>query len=220
MKSKKVLIAGAGGIGQAAGLILADSQYLDCEIILADRYLSTAEQAQNFVNEGASTTLASAIQMPSDGMSETLEKALQESDIILDCLPGSQAPRLAQYAKDYKLHYANLTEYVKETSEVEQIAKQADTGFILQTGLAPGYINVLAMHLFNKFTKTYGVEKVDEINMKVGALSKHARAPFFYAYTWSPIGVATEYIKDAYIVENYQTKTIPSLSNTETILID
>ena len=220
MKSKKVFIAGAGGIGQAAGLILANFPYLDCEIVLADRYLSSAQQAKDFVNDGASFNVASAIEMPSDGMSEILKSSLSECDIILDCLPGSQAPRLATYAKDFGLHYANLTEYVKETEDVINIANNANTGFILQTGLAPGYINVLAMHLFNKFTASYGVEKVDEINMKVGALSKHARSPFFYAYTWSPIGVATEYVKDAYVVEDYQTKSIPSLSNTETILID
>ena len=32
--------------------------------------------------------------------------------------------------------------------------------------------------------------------MKVGALSTHAHAPHFYGFTWSAIGVATEYVKD------------------------
>jgi hypothetical protein len=42
---------------------------------------------------------------------------LTAGDIILDCLPGSQAPRIAEFAKDYELHYANLTEYVAETEK-------------------------------------------------------------------------------------------------------
>jgi hypothetical protein len=42
---------------------------------------------------------------------------LRQGDIILDCLPGSQAPRIAEFAKDYELHYANLTEYVAETEK-------------------------------------------------------------------------------------------------------
>jgi hypothetical protein len=41
---------------------------------------------------------------------------LRQGDIILD-LPGSQAPRIAEFAKDYELHYANLTEYVAETEK-------------------------------------------------------------------------------------------------------
>jgi saccharopine dehydrogenase-like NADP-dependent oxidoreductase len=49
------------------------------------------------------------------------------------------------------LHYANLTEYVAETEKIKTLAKDATTGFILQTGLAPGYIDLLANGLFNNF---------------------------------------------------------------------
>jgi len=219
----KILIAGAGGIGQAAGLILQAGKELDCDIVMADRYQESADGASAFVNggtEGLVKAATTGIQMPESGMSDKLESALKSSDIILDCLPGSQAPRLADYAKQYGCHYANLTEYVKETDEVTAIAETSDKGFILQTGLAPGYINVLANHLYKRFCKKHKVDKVSDIDMRVGALSKNARAPYFYAYTWSPIGVATEYVKDAIVVENYETKYIPSLSKTETILLD
>ncbi len=220
MKPYKILITGSGGIGQATGLILACTDSFDCSIILGDRYESAAQEAVKFVNEGSESNVASALVMPSTGESDQLITALKECDIILDCLPGSQAPRLAQYAKTYNCHYANLTEYVKETDEVTAIAQGSDSGYILQTGLAPGYINVLAHHLFKKFTNLYQVEQVDSIDMKVGALSKHARAPHFYAFTWSPIGVATEYVKDALVVENFQTHKVASLSNTEKLIIN
>ena len=216
----KIFVAGAGGIGRAAGLILQDSNALDCEVILADRYAESARSAADYVNAGTGTNGATPLTMPAEGSSSELEASLRSADIILDCLPGSQAPRLARYAREYGCHYANLTEYVKETDEVTEIAQGADTGFILQTGLAPGYINVLAHHLFLRFCSKHGVDKVDAIDMRVGALSQNARAPYFYAYTWSPIGVATEYVKDAIVVQNYETKYIPSLSKTETIILD
>lgn len=219
MKSN-ILIAGAGGIGKATGLILQATDHMDCDICIADRYEDAALSAADFINDGAGSENSSSIKMPESGMSDTLKEALSKADIILDCLPGSQAPRLAQYAKDHNCHYANLTEYVKETDEVTAIAKDASTGFILQTGLAPGYINIISHHLFQKFTAEHGVSKVDNLDMKVGALSKNARSPYFYAYTWSPIGVATEYVKDAIVVEDYETKLIPSLSRTETLLLD
>jgi hypothetical protein len=38
------------------------------------------------------------------------------------------------------LHYANLTEYWRRNKD---FGKDATTGFILQTGLAPGYIDLL-----------------------------------------------------------------------------
>jgi len=220
MKVHNILIAGAGGIGQATGLILACNTDIETNILLGDRYEDAANDAAKYVNENSESKKAEGFLLPSDGMTDAFKAKLEQADIILDCLPGSQAPRMAQYAHDYNCHYANLTEYVNETDQVTKIAEKSKMGFILQTGLAPGYINVIAHHLFKKFTEIHKVDKVDNIDMKVGALSRHARDPQFYAFTWSPIGVATEYIKDALVVENYETNTIPSLSATETILIE
>lgn len=220
MTKKHILIAGAGGIGEAAAIILADSKDIDCHIFIGDRYAETAKKVADKINSAAGSDICTGFEFPSEGENDGLIDCLNQSDIILDCLPGSQAPRLARYADKYACHYANLTEYVKETDEVTEIAKQSDKAFVLQTGLAPGYINILAHHLFQKFTSNYNVDKVHTIEMKVGALSKHAEAPYHYAFTWSPIGVATEYVKNALVVEDYETKSIPSLSKTENILID
>lgn len=219
--SHKIFIAGAGGIGSATGLILANKEDFDCEIFIGDRFESASQSAKTFISEGTNGKAnVTPVVIPESGSSDELNKVLEQCDIILDCLPGSQAPRLAQFSKDFNLHYANLTEYVHETNLVTEIAKTADTGFILQTGLAPGFINVLAMKLYNDFVSQHKVEKVDRIEMKVGALSDHALAPHFYAFTWSPIGVATEYVKDALAVRNYETNAVPSLSNIQKIIID
>lgn len=220
MKKHKILIAGAGGIGRAVGLILSSSDHLDCDISVGDRELTIAEEAAHYVNDGASSKDCKGFLLPDSETTDELVSILKEHDIILDCLPGSQAPRLAQYAKDYNLHYVNLTEYVKETDEVTEIAKGASTGYILQTGLAPGYINIIGHHLFQQFNRIYEVDKVDALDMKVGALSHNARHPYYYAFTWSPIGVATEYVKDAIVVKDYKTTEIPSLSQTERIVLD
>ena len=217
----KILIAGAGGIGQATGLILAEKSDFDCEIFIGDRYSSASDSAKQFIEEGAEKTgIVHPFVIPASGINDEFKEILNKCDIILDCLPGSQAPRLAQLANDHGLHYANLTEYVNETNQVTEIAKNSEKGFILQTGLAPGFINVLAMKLFNEFTEKYNVEKVDKIQMKVGALSDHVLAPHFYAFTWSPIGVATEYVKDAIAVRNYETVAIKSLADVKSIIID
>lgn len=216
-----IIIAGSGGIGQAAGLLLAEKEAFDCKIYFGDRYIDTAKDAVKFVNEGCGQEgICEAFLLPEKENSDEFINILKEADIILDCLPGSQAPRIAQFAKDYKLHYANLTEYVNETNEVTEIAKDADTGFILQTGLAPGFINVLAMKLLNNFCSEFKVDKVKKIKMKVGALSEHALAPHFYAFTWSSIGVSTEYVKDAIVLRDYKKALIPSLSETKGIIID
>ena len=47
-----------------------------------------------------------------------MKDVFNQGDILLDCLPGTQAPKMARFAKDFNMHYANLTEYVAETEEL------------------------------------------------------------------------------------------------------
>jgi saccharopine dehydrogenase-like NADP-dependent oxidoreductase len=109
---------------------------------------------------------------------------------------------------------------VRESDEVAQIAAGAEQGFVLQTGLAPGFVDVLAHGLFQDFCREYGVREVDSIAMRVGALSTTAKPPHFYAFTWSSIGVATEYVEPATVIRNHRRTTRPSLSDVEPILLD
>lgn len=216
-----IFIAGAGGIGQAAGLILAESQALEVSLYYGDISAQALESAEKFIQEGSTKVVkVIPVHMPLEGSNEYLDTALSECDIILDCLPGSQAPKMAAFARKFNCHYANLTEYVQETKEVKEIAQDANTAFVLQTGLAPGFINVLACRLYQEFTEEFQNEIADSMTMKVGAISKNAPSPHYYAFTWSPIGVATEYLKDAEIVRNFKKMLVPALSGRETIIID
>jgi len=218
--TKKIFIAGSGGIGEAAALLLREWSETETEIFLGDVSQENLNKANDFVLQNSDkTSKVETVLMAADGANEAMKTAFEQADIILDCSPGSQSPRMARFAKDYKLHYVNLTEYVAETDEIINLAKDADTGFILQTGLAPGFINVLAMSLYQKFVAQFENEQVEKIGMKVGALTAHAHTPHFYGFTWSPIGVATEYIKPSRVIRDFEIRQIPALSDRETIII-
>lgn len=217
----KIVIAGAGGIGRAVGLILAENKEFETKIFIGDLFLKVAKEAAQWIEEGLGVAGdVVPFNMPAEGVDDEMIEVLKTADILLDCLPGSQAPRMAKLCREYDLHYANLTEYVKETNEVMEIAKGSDRGFVLQTGLAPGFINVLGMKLFNDFCAQHDVNGIDKMSMKVGALTKHARAPHFYGFTWSPVGVATEYLKPCIAVRNGEKVLLPALSERETLIVD
>lgn len=220
-KHYNIIIAGAGGIAEAVALLLNEWSELTPTIFIGDRNLSKAQNVAQWIQEG--TTKPSNIKvyhLPENGISDEMKAIFDQGNIILDCLPGSQAPRIAQFAKEYELHYANLTEYVSETEKIMTLAKTAKTAFILQTGLAPGYIDLLAHGLFQQFCNDFKVNTVDKLELKVGALTMHAVAPHFYGFTWSPVGVATEYLKDTIVLRNYIKTTLPSLSERATIIIE
>ncbi|MES2806729.1 MAG: saccharopine dehydrogenase C-terminal domain-containing protein [Bacteroidota bacterium] len=220
-KHHTIIIAGAGGIAEAVGLLLMEWSEITPSLFIGDRTHSKAKKVAQWIQEG--TTKSGFIQdfhLAEKDLTDEMIAILRQGDMILDCLPGSQAPRIAQFAKDYKLHYANLTEYVAETAEIIALAKDANTGFILQTGLAPGYIDLLANGLFQQFCTDFEVDKVDKLEFKVGALTNHAVAPHFYGFTWSPVGVATEYMEDTIVLRNFIKTTLPSLSERKNIIID
>ena len=218
--TKKIFIAGSGGIGEAAALLLREWSQTETEIYLGDISEANLQKAKDFILlNSARETKGETVLMPTDGINDEMKAAFENCDVLLDCSPGGQAPKMARFAKDFKMHYANLTEYVAETEEITAMAKDADTGFILQTGLAPGFINVLAMSLYNQFVEKYENEKVERIGMKVGALTAHAHEPHFYGFTWSPIGVATEYVKNSVVLRNYKITKKPALSSREKIVI-
>ena len=220
-KHHNIIIAGAGGIAEAVGLILAEWSKIQPTIFIGNRTLSNAQKVAHWIEVNATKSSSiTAFHLAENGITPEMEGIFNQADILLDCLPGTQAPKLAKFAKDYQLHYANLTEYVEETQKIIELAKDAKTGFILQTGLAPGYIDVLANHLFQQFCIDFNVEKVASLAFKVGALTNNAVAPHYYGFTWSPIGVATEYIKKAEVLRNFKKVNLPSLSERASIIID
>ncbi len=218
--TKTIFIAGSGGIGEAAALLLREWCDFDLKLILGDVNEANLNKAKEFViaNSAKSTTVESVVMTPG-GCSDEMKAAFESADVLLDCSPGGQAPRMARFAVDFAMHYANLTEYVAETDQIIAMAGGASTGFILQTGLAPGFINVKAMQLYRDFVAKYDNEKVERVGMKVGALTAHAHAPHFYGFTWSPIGVATEYVKNSRVIRDYSITEKPALSSRETIVI-
>jgi saccharopine dehydrogenase-like NADP-dependent oxidoreductase len=219
-RKHQIVIAGAGGMGSAAGLLLRELGDFTADILVGDAEIGKAETAAAWIREGSTRPgEVLAFHLPAEGTNAAFEEALARGHILLDCLPGREAPRMARLARSHDLHYANLTEHVRETEEILKIAGGAGRGFLLQTGLAPGYVNVLGHGLFQRFCREQRVASVDRLEMRVGALTTSARPPHFYGFTWSSIGVATEYVEPATVLRDYRRTTRPSLSDRAFVLI-
>jgi saccharopine dehydrogenase-like NADP-dependent oxidoreductase len=220
-KKHQVVIAGAGGMGSAVGLLLRELGDFEVDLFLGDADAGKAGAAAAWIREGSlKPGEVHSFHLPAAGTSSELDEALSRADILLDCLPGKEAPRMARLARRHGLHYANLTEHVEETEEIQEIAQGASRGFLLQTGLAPGYVNVLGHSLYQRFCREQEVDGADRLEMRVGALTTTARPPHYYGFTWSPSGVATEYVKPATVLRDGQQTTRPSLSERCTVVID
>jgi len=165
-------------MGQATGLMLRELGDFDVDLYLGDADAEKAREAAEWIcHDSTRTGSVEPFHLPMDGTNAGFDKVLGDADLLLDCLPGEEATRMARLARDNRLHYANLTEYVQATDEITELTRGAEQGFLLQTGLAPGYINVLGNSLFQRFCREHGVDKVDTLEMRVGALTRTTRPP-------------------------------------------
>lgn len=217
----KIVIAGAGGMGQATGLLLRELGDFEVDLFLGDADADKAREAAEWIcHDSTRTGAVEPFHLPAEDTSPEFDRVLNGADLLLDCLPGEQAIRMAGLARTNRLHYANLTEYVKATNEITDLARGAEQGFLLQTGLAPGYINVLGNGLFQRFCREHGVDRVDTLEMRVGALTRTTRPPHHYGFTWNPKGVATEYVEPAVVIRDFRKTTRPSLTDRRVVLIE
>lgn len=172
----KIALLGAGHIGQTIARLLIDSG--DYSVTVIDQ---SANALAKLSSLGAKTlTIDSAD-------AHLLEAALDGHDAVINALPYHLAVRVATAAKAAHCHYFDLTEDVAATKAIMSLAEGAQTAFMPQCGLAPGFIGIAAHHL------AQGFDSLDEIKMRVGALPVFPTNALKYNLTWSVDGLINEY---------------------------
>ena len=123
-----IIIAGAGGIAQAAGLILAEWSTVTPTIYIGNRTLDKAKKVTKWIENGTTKKCEiTPFHLNSAEITDEMKTIFGKGDALLDCLPGKLAPKMAGFSKDFNLCYANLTEYVAETNQIVGLAKNAKT---------------------------------------------------------------------------------------------
>ncbi len=175
----KVLLLGAGKIGNAVAKFLSDSG--DYDILVGD----VDEAALHRVRESSG---AKTIKLDSANPRD-LAKAMKGRQSVLSALSFSLNPGVAKTALQSHLSYFDLTEDVATTRAVKEVAKSARSGqiFMPQCGLAPGFVSIAAYHLTRDF------QKLDNVQLRVGALPLFPTNEMKYNLTWSTDGLINEY---------------------------
>lgn len=150
---KHIVVAGAGKIGVTIADLLAASG--DYRVTLADRVIGP--------RPAAAAITPVEIDVANAGQ---LRALLKDSYAVLSAVPFNLTGDIAKAARDTGTHYLDLTEDVATTRRVKELAADAETAFIPQCGLAPGFITIVAYDLIRKF------DTLHDVRMRVGALPK------------------------------------------------
>jgi saccharopine dehydrogenase-like NADP-dependent oxidoreductase len=116
-----------------------------------------------------------------------LRALLAQHDAVINALPYHLATMVAREAAAVGCHYFDLTEDVAATREIRRLADGANSAFMPQCGLAPGFISIVANHLAADF------DELHDVKMRVGALPAFPTNSLKYNLTWSVDGLINEY---------------------------
>ena len=201
---KDVLLVGGGRIGAMITELLAGSG--DYRVTVADH--SEAALAQVAARDGVDTLKLDV----TDGAA--LQRALAGKFAVLSAVPYSVTRFVADGAAAAGVHYFDLTEDVRTTNHVKALAEKARSVLMPQCGLAPGFISVVAHDLAKRF------DALDEIRMRVGALTEHPTNRLRYELTWSVEGLVHEYLAECDAVVDGEARKVQPLEGYETFTLD
>ncbi len=201
---KNIVVIGAGKIGSTIARLLAHSG--DYHVTLADR---SAEQLAMIEKHDAISVAQIDI---SD--SAAMVALLTGKFAVLSAAPFHLTIAIAEAASKAGVHYLDLTEDVESTRLVKEIAETANTAFIPQCGLAPGFISIVANDLASRF------DTLDSVRMRVGALPQYPSNALNYNLTWSTDGVINEYIEPCEAIVEGQLIKVPALEEREEFSLD
>jgi saccharopine dehydrogenase-like NADP-dependent oxidoreductase len=205
----RVIVLGAGKIGALISGLLADGG--GYEVQLADVNVDTARAVVRAHGRRGLTA---------HGVDATDPEALARHvsahpcDAVISSLPFYCNPVVATVARQHGLHYFDLTEDVEVTRAVRETAQGADTAFVPQCGLAPGFISIAANELISHF------DELRSIRMRVGALPQHPNNVLKYSLTWSTEGLINEYGNPCYAIADRRLIEAAPLEGLEEIEID
>lgn len=204
-----ILVLGAGKIGALISGLLADCG--DYRVQLADSLDGAA--ADVAAAHGRDNIAAFTFDAGDDG-SLTTHVRQHGPAAIISGLPYYCNPTVAGVARRERIHYFDLTEDVAVTRTVRELADGAETAFVPQCGLAPGFISIAANELIKHF------DSLRSVKLRVGALPQHPNNVLKYSLTWSTDGLINEYGNPCQSIVEGKDAVVQPLEGLEQIEID
>ncbi len=207
---KNVIVLGTGAQGSTIAMRLDEEPNVS-KIICADYNLDAAKRLEQKLNK------ASAVQVDANNIREVLE-ASKGCDLIVNGLPPDFNITLMEAALEGKMHYQDMASgpvddidfvgAVRRQLSYDDKFKAAGLSALINTGSAPGLVNVLARNAADK------LEELESIEIFVyDSIWTNKFIPFW----WSPETAFGDMAAQPIIYENKEYKRVKPFNNPEMI---
>jgi len=198
----RVLLLGAGNIGVAIADLLFTS---------GDYHVTVGDCDESRLKDMPEQVDTRRVDVADGG---SLRDALRGMDVVVSACPFYLNVPIAEAARELSVHYFDLTEDVETTLRIREIAADADTVFMPQCGLAPGFISVVAHDLANRF------DSLRRVHMRVGAIPLFSSNALKYNLTWSTAGLINEYCNPCEVIYDGELRQVLPLEGYEQFSLD
>ncbi len=199
----RIVVLGAGKIGAAMVEMLGASGDYELTVGDHDEELLAGLDRHDIVR--------AAVEVEDQ---DAVRRLLKGNQAVISALPFYLNAAVAEVAREHGLHYFDLTEDVETTRRVHRVADGAETAFMPQCGLAPGFISVVAHDLVKRF------DEIDTVRMRVGALPQFPANRLNYNLTWSTDGLINEYCNPCEAIHGSRRIEVLALQGIEQFSLD
>jgi saccharopine dehydrogenase-like NADP-dependent oxidoreductase len=205
MKTRLILL-GAGKIGDAVVNLLSHTG--NYALTVVDRDAQRLAQLESLRFPDVTAVQADI------GSLKTLVELIDGHAVCVSACPHFMKSHIAAAAKKSGCHYFDLTEDVESARAIRRLAEDAQTAFVPQCGLAPGFIAIVANDLAGRF------DTLRDLKMRVGALPIYPSNALKYNLTWSTDGLINEYCNPCEAIVDGQLREVPPLEEVEHFSLD
>lgn len=139
---------------------------------------------------------------------------MADADVVISAVNYWYNAALASLAVDNQAHFLDLggnNDIVAQEFELDGKAREQGVSIIPDCGLAPGLAGILGFYLAD------GLAKPESLKLRVGGLPANPLPPMNYKLVFSVQGLINEYIEPAVVIRGGKLKTVPGLSELETL---
>jgi len=207
---KDILLVGGGKIGAMITELLANSGDYGGE---NDYRVTVADVSDEALRKVGAQDRVQTLRLDVSDK-QALSAALDGKFAVLSAVPFSFTRHVADGAAAAGVHYFDLTEDVATTHHVTRLAETARSVMMPQCGLAPGFISIAGAHVAKRF------DELDEVRLRVGALTQFPTNGLKYNLTWSTAGLIHEYLQGCEAMVDGEMRVLEPLEGLETFSLD
>jgi lysine 6-dehydrogenase len=185
-------------------------------VVMADRYLKTAEQAADRVNRLTGQTKAVPVKLDASRPADVV-RVLRDHRVTVCCGAAHYALNLSlsEASLEAGTHFCDMggnTTVVMQQHRLNDAAQRKNVGIVPDCGIAPGTANILASRAIRRID-------CDSVQIYCGGLPVSRDLPLGYKIVFSVAGLTNEYTGTCSEIRDGRIVSVPAFTEKENLVL-